>query len=479
MLRALIFDMDGVLIDSEPFWHEAEMAGFALAGVKLTREDCLATTGLRVDAMVDHWFARQPWTTPSPREIEDTIVRHVIALIRERGALKPGVDSALAFAARAGLRTALASSSSSVVIDAVLDKLGLRPRFEVIHSAETEPYGKPHPGVYIHTAEKLGVRPEECVAFEDSPNGVLAAKAARMGCIAVPEPALQGHRFFAVADAVIGSLAEAGASLERLGVAEPVFDSGGLMPELSEPEIRELVDAVPHWHHMMCFPHGIVSPGAYDPRHLFGLLQLPDLRGLRVLDAGACDGFFSFECERRGAEVVALDHADPDLIGFDAARTIYGSRVEYIQANLYDLTPEQIGTFDIVLFLGVLYHLRHPLLALDRLRPLCRQLLVVESLVCDAGFFIGFESRQPLTSLAPAIADLPLAQFLPVDRFHFDASNKWVPNVAGLCALVQDAMFEPGPAVTWGDRALVHARPVEGSPAGRWVAQDSGRRSRG
>jgi len=217
MLRALIFDMDGVLIDSEPFWHEAEMAGFAQAGLALTREDCLTTTGLRVDAMVDHWFARKPWTAPPPREIEAVIVRHVIALIGERGVRKPGVDRALAFAAQAGLRTALASSSPSVLIDAVLAKLGLRDRFEVIHSAEGEPYGKPHPGVYIHTAEKLGVRPEECIAIEDSPNGVVAAKAARMGCIAVPEPALQGHPWFAIADAVIESLEE----IDEIGGALP------------------------------------------------------------------------------------------------------------------------------------------------------------------------------------------------------------------------------------------------------------------
>jgi sugar-phosphatase len=208
MLRALIFDMDGVLIDSEPFWHEAEMAGFALAGLTLTREDCLTTTGLRVDALVDHWFARTPWTAPPRREIEAVIVRQVIALIGARGARKPGVGHALDFAARAGLRTALASSSPLVIIDAVLGKLGLGGCFEVVHSAEGEPYGKPHPGVYIHTAEKLGVRPEECVAIEDSPNGVVAAKAARMGCIAVPEPALQGHPWFALADAVIGSLEE-------------------------------------------------------------------------------------------------------------------------------------------------------------------------------------------------------------------------------------------------------------------------------
>jgi tRNA (mo5U34)-methyltransferase len=251
------------------------------------------------------------------------------------------------------------------------------------------------------------------------------------------------------------------------------------MPDLSEAQIRELVAAVPHWHHIMQFPHGVVSPGVYDPRQLFGLLQLPDLRGKRVLDIGTRDGFFAFECERRGAQVVALDHSDLDLTGFGAARTIYGLRAEYIQANVYDLTPEQIGEFDIILFLGVLYHLRHPLLALDRLRSLCRELLVVESLVCDERFFTGFETGQPLARLAPSIAGLPLAQFLAVGQLHSDATNKWVPNVACLRALLGDAMFEPGPAVTWGDRALVHARPVESSAAGRWVALDRGLRGRG
>jgi sugar-phosphatase len=206
----VIFDMDGVLIDSEPFWHEAETAGFALAGLRLTREDCLQTTGLRVDAVVDHWYSRSPWPSPSPREVEREIVERVIALVRERGELKPGVEAALSLVQSRGLRTALASSSPSAIIDTVLDRFGLRSAFEIVHSAEGEPYGKPHPGVYLHTAEQLGVRPQECLAIEDSPNGVLAAKAAGMLCLAVPEPPLRGHPWFAIADAVVESLAEIG-----------------------------------------------------------------------------------------------------------------------------------------------------------------------------------------------------------------------------------------------------------------------------
>jgi tRNA (mo5U34)-methyltransferase len=246
------------------------------------------------------------------------------------------------------------------------------------------------------------------------------------------------------------------------------------MSELSPSQVRELVDSVRYWHHVMQFPHGVASPGVYDPRDLFDLLQLPDLRGKRVLDVGTRDGFFAFECERRGAEVVAVDYAEAGLTGFNAAREIYGSRVEYVQANVYDLDPGRLGTFDVVLFLGVLYHLRHPLLALDRLRPLCRELLVVESLVCDARVFTGFETGQPLAELAPRLTGVPLAQFLPVRRFHGDPTNKWVPNVACLLALLEDAMFAPGPPHTWGDRALVHARPIESPAALRWVELDRG-----
>jgi tRNA (mo5U34)-methyltransferase len=251
------------------------------------------------------------------------------------------------------------------------------------------------------------------------------------------------------------------------------------MNDLSPADIRSLVDAVPHWHHVMQFPHGVVSPGSYDPRQLFSQLELPDVRGKKVLDVGTRDGFFAFELERQGAEVLAVDYADMDLTGFAAAKRIYGSRVEYLQANIYDLDPERIGTFDIVLFLGVLYHLRHPLLALDRLRSLCRELLIVESLTCDARVFTGFETGQPLAELAPRLTDVPIAQFLPVGRYHSDPTNKWVPSMACLRALLEDARFAPGPSHAWGDRALVHARPVEDPKTQRWVDLDKGLWNRG
>lgn len=246
------------------------------------------------------------------------------------------------------------------------------------------------------------------------------------------------------------------------------------MSELSSAQIRELVASVPHWHHIFAFPQGITTPGAYDPRDLFSRLRFPDLRGKRVLDVGTRDGFFAFECERRGAHVVALDHVDAEKTGFAVARRILGSQVEYVRANVYDLTPEEFGHFDVILFLGVLYHLRHPLLALDRLRALAKNLLMVESLVCDSSFFVGYGEARPLASFAPELEDLPLAQFLVANRFHPDWTNKWSPNVACLKALLEDALFAPTAVEVWGERALVHARVVEDPGLSRRAQLDAG-----
>jgi mannitol-1-/sugar-/sorbitol-6-/2-deoxyglucose-6-phosphatase len=130
--------------------------------------------------------------------------------VTRRGTPKPGVDEVLALARSAGLRLGLASSSPYRVIHAVLDALGLASAFEVIHSAEEEARGKPDPAVYLTTARKLGIEPERCIAVEDSPNGLLSAKAAGMKCIVVPEPALRADLRFDLADARVAELGEIG-----------------------------------------------------------------------------------------------------------------------------------------------------------------------------------------------------------------------------------------------------------------------------
>jgi sugar-phosphatase len=136
-----------------------------------------------------------------------------MALVVEKGSRLPGVPQAIELCRAHGLRLALASSSQYRLIEVVLDHIGLSSTFEMVYSAEDEPYGKPHPGVFLTTADRLGVGPRRCLVWEDAPAGVLAAKAARMACVAVPEPAERGHSTFAIADAVLGSLEEADEAL--------------------------------------------------------------------------------------------------------------------------------------------------------------------------------------------------------------------------------------------------------------------------
>ena len=186
-IRAAIFDMDGLLIDSEPLWQDAEIEVFAEVGVALTRAECAETKGRRVDDTVAHWYARRPWSGPRQDEVEARLVDRVAALIALRGVAKPGVEHALRFFRERGCALALATSSGWHVIHAVLARLGLEQAFRVVHSAVEEVAGKPDPAVYLTTAARLGCAPAECVALEDSAHGVAAAKAAGMACIAVPD----------------------------------------------------------------------------------------------------------------------------------------------------------------------------------------------------------------------------------------------------------------------------------------------------
>lgn len=201
--------MDGLLIDSEPLWRRAEMAVFSGLGVELTEAMCERTTGLRIDEVVRHWHGVfGPWAGATPDAVAARVIERVIDLIRAEGEPRPGAREAVAAAREAGLRLALASSSARPIIDAALARLGLATAFEAVHSASDEAWGKPHPAVYLSTAARLGVPPTACLALEDSLPGVIAAKAARMICIAVPDVAPDRLAPFAVADVVLSSLLE-------------------------------------------------------------------------------------------------------------------------------------------------------------------------------------------------------------------------------------------------------------------------------
>jgi beta-phosphoglucomutase-like phosphatase (HAD superfamily) len=159
---ASIFDMDGLLIDSEILWHEAEIEIFGDLGVPLSRQHCRTTKGMFVGEVTEYWHAQYPWTGPTPAEVAVTIVDRVIALLLTKGELKPGAEHAIALCARRGLPLAVASSSQYRLIDTALDHFGLRHHFTLVHSAQDETWGKPHPAVFLTAAAKLGAAPRRC-----------------------------------------------------------------------------------------------------------------------------------------------------------------------------------------------------------------------------------------------------------------------------------------------------------------------------
>jgi sugar-phosphatase len=198
--------MDGLLIDSEILWHEAELEILGDLGVPLSRDACRGTKGMFVGEVTEYWFAQYPWAGPAPSEVAVTIVDRVIALLLSKGELKPGAEYAIGLCEERELRLAVASSSQYRLIDTALEHFGLRHHFALVHSAEDEQWGKPHPAVFLTAAAKLGAVPRRCLVWEDAPAGVLAAKAASMACIAVPEHGEEHRPAFALADVVLGSL---------------------------------------------------------------------------------------------------------------------------------------------------------------------------------------------------------------------------------------------------------------------------------
>ncbi|MCA1750218.1 MAG: hexitol phosphatase HxpB [Cryomorphaceae bacterium] len=186
MIRAAIFDMDGLLVNSEPFWRKAEMECFAKVGITLSEDDCRETMGFRLNEVVALWYSRQPWQGASLADVEADIIETVSRYILEEAVPLPGVSEAIDICRKAGLKTAVASSSPMKLIESVVKRFDLESQFDCLHSAQHEEFGKPHPAVFIRTARTLGVKPEECVVFEDSFHGMVAGLAARMRVIAVP-----------------------------------------------------------------------------------------------------------------------------------------------------------------------------------------------------------------------------------------------------------------------------------------------------
>lgn len=207
-LNTVIFDMDGLLIDSEPCWQEAGMETLQQFDVSLTLDQYHLSTGLRTKEWIDYWFGYFLISKEFAGAAEEAIHRKAIEKIIAKGMPMPGIDFIFSLFKEKNFRIGLATSSPMELADAVVDKLGIRHRLDAISSAGNLPFGKPHPQVYMDCAAKLRANPLECVCFEDSFNGMIAAKAARMKCVIIPAPDQYALPKWGAADLKLPSLLE-------------------------------------------------------------------------------------------------------------------------------------------------------------------------------------------------------------------------------------------------------------------------------
>ena len=185
-LTTVIFDMDGLLIDSEPYWQEAGTETLQQFNVSLAPAQYHHTTGLRTPEWLDYWFGYFGISKTNIEEAVQALHNNVFEKIRTKAAPLPGVDHIFEFFKERRFRIGLATSSPLALVDIVVKKLNIGHYLDATASAEHLPFGKPHPQVYMDCAAALGSSPLECICFEDSFNGMIAAKAARMRCVVIP-----------------------------------------------------------------------------------------------------------------------------------------------------------------------------------------------------------------------------------------------------------------------------------------------------
>jgi len=214
---------------------------------------------------------------------------------------------------------------------------------------------------------------------------------------------------------------------------------------MDQETAQRLVDSVPEWHHGFEIFPGVSTPGTYQCASVLERLELPDdLSGCSVLDIGCADGFFSMVCAQRGAEVTGLDYRSREGTGFAVMEQITGLEFRHIRDNLWNLPQHGLAQFDLVLFLGVLYHLPDPYRGLNIAAAHCRQALYLES-ACET------------IEVAGKTAGAPLLEFTPGRSWNGDITNFWRPNPACLRAMVEDVEFEIQRELVGPLRMVIHA----------------------
>lgn len=247
------------------------------------------------------------------------------------------------------------------------------------------------------------------------------------------------------------------------------------MKEFSTEQLALKIKEVDDWYHTIELAPGLFTPGVRNCRELLEQLDLPgDLTGMRALDIGANDGFFSIELEQRGAEVVALDHVPAELTGFKLLRELYDSKVVRHTENIYNLSREKYGQFDIVLCLGVLYHLRDPLLALSRIREVCVGELYAESFVMDSRLVNEDGTFTPLAELSERLLTIPIAQFYPRNDLVGDYTSWWGFNSVCLRKMIESTNFTVLFETVVEDRAILKCAINDDADTKYWRSIESG-----
>ena len=198
--------MDGLLIDSEPYWEEAGAETMAQYSIQLTPDQYRSTVGLRTREWIDWWFSFFEIDRQFSEDAERTIIAKAIEKIHANALPMPGVHEIFDLFRQEGFKIGLATSSPVALVDVVATKLGIADLLDAVSSAELLPNGKPHPQVYLQCAEQMNSRPVDCICFEDSFYGMIAAKAARMKCVVIPAPSHYSASRWDAADLKLSSL---------------------------------------------------------------------------------------------------------------------------------------------------------------------------------------------------------------------------------------------------------------------------------
>lgn len=207
--------MDGVLMDSEDLWRKAMKKAFAEFGFQISEEQCKSTMGMRIREVIAHWlYAFEKGTDIDT--VDKRVMQLLLEYVREEGNFIEGIPQILSLLESKKVPLGLATSSSHELMEAILSKLSIKQKFKTLTSAEFLEYGKPHPEVFLLCAKNLAVNPKKCLVIEDSLNGVIAAKAASMQVIAVPDADNRSRSQFALADYRFETMPEVLPLLQRL-----------------------------------------------------------------------------------------------------------------------------------------------------------------------------------------------------------------------------------------------------------------------